>query len=128
MIPPPRENDKRFRRCERLRLRADFARVFAAKCASSDRQLVVYVAANEFGWSRLGCSVGRRVGNAVRRNRVRRWIREAFRTQKGRFPAGLDIVVVAKPQASDNAAAVFDALPGLITRAASKLERRTNQA
>ncbi len=124
MTLPPYQNDQRFRRRERLRLRVDFARVFAEKCTSSNRQLVVYVAANELGWSRLGRSVGRRVGNAIRRNRVRRWIREAFRTQKSLFPAGLDIVVVAKPQSAENAGDMFEGLPDLIARAARKLQRR----
>ncbi|MFQ5462574.1 MAG: ribonuclease P protein component [Phycisphaerae bacterium] len=128
MTPLPRQVDQRFRRRERLRQREDFARVFAAKCTASDRQLVVYVAANELDWSRLGRSVGRRVGNAIQRNRVRRWIREAFRTQKGGFPEGLDIVVVAKPQACADAAAVIEGLPGLIKKAARKLDRRKGHA
>lgn len=45
---------------------------------------------------RLGITVSRRVGDAVRRNRVKRMVREAFRRRRATFPAGHDVVVVAK--------------------------------
>ena len=40
----------------------------------------------------MGTSVGRRFGNAVRRNRAKRIIRELYRTRKEIFPVGIDIV------------------------------------
>jgi ribonuclease P protein component len=46
---------------------------------------------------RLGMSVNRKVGNAVRRNRIRRLIRESFRLMQHDFPAGYDLVVVVRP-------------------------------
>jgi ribonuclease P protein component len=42
---------------------------------------------------RFGMSVGSRVGNAVKRNRLKRWIREAIRKNKGSIRSGLDIVI-----------------------------------
>ncbi len=47
---------------------------------------------NSLPWSRIGTSVGRRFGNAVRRNRVRRVLKELYRTRKGQFPQGIDMV------------------------------------
>jgi ribonuclease P protein component len=47
---------------------------------------------------RLGVTVTRRVAGAVGRNRVKRLVREAFRAAEGR-PAGVDLVVIAKPGA-----------------------------
>ncbi len=54
------------------------------------------MAKNGLAWSRLGLRVGKRVGNAVRRNYVRRRIREAFRTAKDDIPGGFDIICVAR--------------------------------
>ena len=53
------------------------------------------------GGTRFGMTVSRRVGGAVQRNRVKRWLRESYRRMKGDFPAGLDVVVVARPSAAD---------------------------
>jgi ribonuclease P protein component len=52
------------------------------------------------GVSRLGVTVSRRVGNAVIRNRVKRWIREWFRKDRGAIGPGLDLVVIARPAAA----------------------------
>jgi ribonuclease P protein component len=50
--------------------------------------------------ARLGVSVGRKVGGAVERNRVKRRIREAFWSLAAALPPGHDFVVVARPSAS----------------------------
>jgi len=110
--------DERFRKRERLRLRADFARVFSRKFRAGNDVLVVYVVRNGLQWSRLGLSVGKRVGGAVQRNYVRRKIREAFRRAKDRIPGGLDVVCVAQPGAADSSRDIASALPALILRAA----------
>ena len=47
--------------------------------------------------ARLGVSVGRNVGGAVERNRVKRALREAFRPLADRVPDGHDYVLVARP-------------------------------
>lgn len=47
------------------------------------------------GRPRIGITVSKRVGNAVERNRARRWIREAWRSVAVGFPA-LDLVIVAR--------------------------------
>ena len=46
--------------------------------------------------TRLGLSVSARTGNAVRRNRLKRLIREFFRQKRATLPQGLDILVVVK--------------------------------
>ncbi len=85
-----RREDERFRPEERLNLQRDFERVFGERCSAANEVLVVYVAKNGLGYSRLGRSVGKRIGNAVERNYVKRRIREAFRTTKADLPNGFD--------------------------------------
>jgi ribonuclease P protein component len=46
---------------------------------------------------RIGITVSKKVGNAVVRNRVKRWIRECYRRHRPQFPTRLDLVVVARP-------------------------------
>ena len=48
------------------------------------------------GETRLGITASSKVGNAVARNRIKRRVRELFRTRRGEFPAGMDVVVIAK--------------------------------
>jgi len=50
---------------------------------------------------RLGVSVGRKVGGAVERNRVKRLLREAFWATADELPDGHDFVVVARPDSAE---------------------------
>lgn len=45
---------------------------------------------------RLGLVVGRKVGGAVSRNRIKRLIREFFRLNKEKIPESSDLIVLAK--------------------------------
>jgi len=47
----------------------------------------------------MGMAVGRRVGGAVRRNRVKRLLRAAFRSLSGQWPSHVEVVVVVEPHA-----------------------------
>ena len=116
-------DDQRFRRRERVRRRCDYARAFAEGRRAGNNVLVIYVAENGLAWSRLGLSVGKRVGNAVRRHYVRRMIREAFRMTKADLPQGLDIICVAKPQAGNRQSGFARMLPLLVTKAVRRKRR-----
>jgi ribonuclease P protein component len=50
--------------------------------------------------ARLGITVTRKFGDAVRRNRAKRLIREAFRRSPELFPGGTDVVVIPKTSAA----------------------------
>ena len=90
-------------RSGRLTRSADFDRVYRQGRSRANRYLVMYAfpRAAEDGEPRLGVSVGRKVGGAVERNRVKRLIREAFRAAADQLPAGHDFVVVARPDAGE---------------------------
>ncbi len=64
------------------------------------RLLVVVRAANDLPGPRFGLAVSRKVGNAVVRNRVKRWIRESIRLELSGI-GGHDVVVIARPVAAD---------------------------
>ena len=57
-----------------------------------DRRLTVWALPNGLGYSRLGLIVGRKHGRAIRRNRIKRLLREAFRLSRPELPEGLDII------------------------------------
>jgi len=54
--------------------------------------------ANALEYNRLGISVHRKAGNAVRRNRIKRLIREVFRLHRDLFPLSADIVLAVRPE------------------------------
>jgi len=108
----------RFRPCHRLRSAADFERVYRGGKRAGDGLFAVNALANELGFARLGMSVSTRsVGNSVRRNRVRRIIRELFRERRSELP-GVDLVVTSRPGAKDAPReAIITSLGRLIERA-----------
>ena len=61
--------------------------------------LVLYARRNRTGSNRVGITVGKKLGHAVVRNRVRRRIREVYRLNEDKFQPGWDIVVVARSRA-----------------------------
>lgn len=52
---------------------------------------------NTESYNRLGISVHRKTGNAVRRNRIKRLIRESFRLNRDQLPSSCDIVFAVRP-------------------------------
>ena len=85
-----------FSRRRRIKRPADFDAVFKAKQSVADHHLVVYARPNRLGFSRLGLGVGRKLGSAVRRNRYKRSMREAFRLMVPELPAGYDYVLIPR--------------------------------
>jgi ribonuclease P protein component len=94
-------------RRQRLSRSADFDRVYREGRSHANRHLVFYAFprgdddARADSDPRLGISVGRKVGGAVQRNRVKRVLREAFWSAAGELPDGHDFVVVARPAAAE---------------------------
>jgi ribonuclease P protein component len=79
----------------RLRLRREFLAVQERGRKLHAGDYVVLASENRLGRPRLGITVSSRVANAVGRNRVKRWVREAFRARAAGWPA-VDLVVIAR--------------------------------
>ena len=88
-------------RSESLKKNQDFKVVYQNGTSYANRLLVMYVLKNQHMKNRLGISVSKKVGNSVVRHRVTRLIRESYRLNERSFRQGLDIVVVARPNAKD---------------------------
>jgi ribonuclease P protein component len=86
-----------FRARHRVSHKRDFEAAYRQGVRRVHGALAVYARPNGLPESRLGLSVGKRVGNAVRRGRVKRMIREAFRLIRAEMPAGYDLVVSVRP-------------------------------
>jgi ribonuclease P protein component len=90
-----------FLKSERLLDRKEFVNLNRFGRKFYTHHFTITVMQNGRGVTRLGIAVGKRIGNAVKRNRVKRLIREAFRLNKGMFPKGCDLVIAARRSADD---------------------------
>jgi len=106
----------------RIKSAAHFRRAYAQGSRARGSQLVVVVVPNDGKTTRLGLSIGRRIWkSAVRRNRIRRVFREAFRVSYPQLPKGVDIVLIAaQPKLEPN----FEDARHELTRLAQKALRR----
>src|SRR3954452_12344611 len=103
-----------FRPAEHLRRPTDFRRVYERRRSVSDAWLIVYACENGLPYLRLGLSVSRKVGNAVKRNRLRRLYREAFRLSRAQMTTGLDLVLIPRRSDDPDPKMLLTALPKLV--------------
>ena len=87
----------RFSRAHRLRHDREFQRVYGLRHRRESGPLLVYAAPGEQPHPRLGLSVGRKVGGAVTRNRIKRRLRAAFRGIRVELADPFDYIVVVRP-------------------------------
>ena len=116
------ESPRRFRLANHLRLRnaGDFERIYALRQRAGDNHLFIFAAKNDLPFARFGLSVSRKHGNAVRRHRLKRLMREAFRLSQHELPAGFDFILIPR---QGTAAGVNDFARSL-RRLSAKLARR----
>jgi len=88
-----------FRKHQRLGGKKEFAAVFDGPGRRRDTRgpIVAVSVQNELGCARLGISIGRKVGTAPVRNRIKRLLRESFRLLQHDWPGGFDVVLVVRP-------------------------------
>jgi ribonuclease P protein component len=86
-----------YSRKHRLQHALQFDAVYAAKTRESRGPLTLFALPNKLDHPRLGLSVGRKVGIAPKRNRIKRLLREAFRLLQHDLPRGYDMVINVRP-------------------------------
>ena len=108
-----------------------FARAYRRGSRAKGAWMTVAVVENELGVTRLGLSIGKSCWrSAVRRNRVRRVFREAFRLSQPGLPVGLDVILIgSRPRIEPELAPVQAELVELVARARRRLlERRAAES
>ncbi|MCK4850283.1 MAG: ribonuclease P protein component [Phycisphaerae bacterium] len=120
MVDGGRESKLRLRRRQRIVSGRRFSQIYAQRCSVADPALIVYAQPNELGFSRVGLSVSRKNGNAVRRNRIRRLLREAFRLSQYDVPKGFDYVLIPRQPGPDSLEEYRVSLLALAERAARR--------
>jgi ribonuclease P protein component len=79
----------------------DFVSLFKKGKFVCGRACTVYFRKNGTNVNKLGISTGKKAGNAVKRSRCRRVIRQAYRENENLFPKGYNIVISARAAAGE---------------------------
>jgi ribonuclease P protein component len=118
---------ERFSKDRRVRRRGEFQRVFDLSLRTKGRYLTVLVAPNGAGTARLGIVASRKLGDAVRRNRAKRLIRDAFRRSEALRHQGMDVVVIPRRELFEAAHADFEAdFRNTLKRCAARLSTKSD--
>ncbi len=81
---------------ERVRGSERIGRLFSHGARGAARSVLALALPGETTGTRVAFIAGKKLGNAVLRNRLRRRLRAAYRLQKDAFPAGFDFALMAK--------------------------------
>ena len=82
------------RKAYRVKTEQDFQKVFQKGKSFANRKFVVYVLQKDQPHFRVGLSVGKKVGNAVKRNEIKRKIRASLTDMQPRIKPTLDFIVI----------------------------------
>jgi ribonuclease P protein component len=95
------KRDESFSREYRLRKSNEFRRIFSQGRRITNRFFVIYLLPNRLTISRLGIQVKAKIGSSVRRNYIKRMVRETFRKMKHDFRQPVDLIFIAEKEILD---------------------------
>ena len=84
-----------------LRKNHEFRKLYSRGKSAASQYAVVYCRRNGSKENRLGVTVSTKLGRAVQRNRIRRRLKEIYRTNEQKLSAGYDVVIVARMKSKD---------------------------
>jgi len=102
-----------------------FAAVYKARTRAMAGYLTVFAIPNQLSYNRLGLSVPRGGGTAIRRNQIKRRLREAFRQSQHALPSGYDLAIRVRshePRSVEEYAASLSEAVGKLHRTWQKRE------
>ncbi len=92
--------EQSFGKKERIRKRKQYLDIYRRGGRLHSHNFIVVLSPSPSGEKRLGVAVSKKVGNAVKRNRIKRLLREFFRLNKEGLPDSKDMVIIAKKDVS----------------------------
>lgn len=113
-----------FKKHQHLRSSSDFTRIYDQKQRAGDNHLLIFAATNNVGQTRIGLSVSKKHGNAIRRSRIKRLLREAFRLNQYDLPAGLDLILIPRQGAYSTLTDYGESLRRITRRLAKRIAAR----
>ena len=79
-----------------IKKNSEFIRAYKKGKFCAGRFIVLYILKNSLSINRLGITVGKKFGKSVRRNRIKRLIRESYRVWEEYIKGGYDLIFVAR--------------------------------
>jgi len=92
--------DQSFPRDNRITKRSEFINIQKKGVKINTPHFVIFALKSTEKNRKIGITVGKKIGNAVKRNQVKRGIREFFRKNKSFIKEGLNIIIIAKSNVS----------------------------
>lgn len=90
---------------ESIKLNKEFRRLYYKGKTVGSPFIVLYYMQNRVLGDKntLGITVSTKVGNAVKRNKIRRWIKESYRAFEPKLKTGYMMVILARKRANEDA-------------------------
>lgn len=87
---------------KKIKTNRDFQRIYRKGRYAVSKGLVIYMLPNPLQINRIGITASKKYGKSVQRNRIRRLIRESYRTLQDRLKPGYDLIIVARKADEDS--------------------------